>query len=73
MTRTSIYLNKEREAAIAADGRSLLELIDAALAGRAPAPVARPRNARSGDCPHPKQRRDAKNPHLCRNCGGYVD
>lgn len=31
MARTSVYLNKERTAAVAASGKSLLELIDAGL------------------------------------------
>jgi hypothetical protein len=32
MARTSVYLNKERTAAVAASGKSLLDLIDAGLA-----------------------------------------
>ena len=57
----------------------ILSAIESAL-GSGPGDPVQPaaqdvlaRAGRSGSgCGHPKQRRDGKNPHLCRACGGYV-
>lgn len=81
--RTSIYLSGDREAAVEATGKTLVELIDVALetlAGQggnvgepAPASANAPRRSYSkpaaGDCKHPKARR-AKG--LCMACGTFV-
>ena len=77
--RTSIYLSGDREQAIEASGRSLLDIIDLglqALSGGkivdvgtgegAPATRSRPTK---DDCKHPKARR-AKG--LCMACGTNV-
>lgn len=80
MARVSISLSKEREAAIEASGRTLLEIIDLGLeaasggkvvVGGGDATNDRLERARfrKSDCKHPPARR-AKG--LCMACGTYV-
>lgn len=82
--RSSVYLTADDLKRIEDAGSpSLATLIREALdhrSGSGPGDPVQPaaqdvlaRAGRSGSgCGHPKQRRDGKNPHLCRACGGYV-
>lgn len=77
MGSVKFYLSKEREAAVAASGKTILELIDLGLqaagyeelAKDPERKAARRDTRRGGDCPHPPARR-AKG--LCMACGTYV-
>ena len=70
--RTSVYLNKERQAAVEASGLTLLDIIDRGLASLPPEhPLAGRRTRRdSSQCPpHPKGR---VTKGFCGLCGHQV-
>lgn len=81
MPRVTVVLNKEREAAVEASGKTLVELIDLGLDSLAeqgdkitgPERVASARRnwgaLNAEDCKHPRARR-AKG--LCMACGTYI-
>lgn len=72
--KTSVYLSRERAAAIEASGLTLIDLIDLGLqsaqaSGNVSTSQRRREQAMAGSCPHPPARR-AKG--LCMACGTHV-
>lgn len=78
MPTIKVYLNKERETAVTASGRTVLELIDLGLQALSGGKIVDQMGRDTGSrvvrradlqCPHPPARR-AKG--LCMACGTYV-